>query len=340
MRLKGIAYSTGGCALLKRIASIVDGDFTLSANTSSDALGIPICRETSFEWMKDAFENYDAVVSIGAIGIAVRHIAPFIKRKDIDPAVVVVDESGRYVIPILSGHLGGANRLAEGIAKALGAQAVITTATDLHGRFSVDLFAGDNHLRITSLSLAKEASARILDGRFVGFSSKFGYEGTLPEGLTECDSGEFGIRITDDPGDAGFDRSLALIPMDTTLGVGCRRGADYESVRSLVLRVLGELELESSRVRSVNSIDLKKNEPAIRSLAREFRSESNFYTAEQLMSLDGRFSKSDFVMEATSVDCVCERSAVYNCGRLIRRKTSCNGVTVAVALSETKVRFG
>lgn len=340
MRLKGIAYSTGGCALLKRIASTMEGDFTLSAKTSSDALGIPICMETSHEWMKDAFENYDAVVSVGAIGIAVRHIAPFIKRKDVDPAVVVVDESGRYAIPILSGHLGGANRLAEGIANALGAQAVITTATDLHGRFSVDMFAGDNHLRITSLSLAKEVSARVLDGRFVGFSSKFGYEGALPEGLTECDSGEFGIRITDEPGDARFDRSLVLIPMDASLGVGCRRGADYESVRSLALRVLEDADLKPSRVRSVNSIDLKRDEPAIRSLAREFRSESNFYTAEQLMSLDGEFSKSDFVMKTTSVDCVCERSAVFGGGRLIRRKTSCNGVTVAVALSDTRVRFG
>lgn len=135
------------------------------------------------QWAGEAFENRDALIFIGACGIAVRSIAPFVESKKTDPAVLVVDECGKYVISLLSGHLGGANALAEKTAKILGATSVVTTATDLHRRFAVDVFSSANQAKIFHMKAAKEASAALLAGRTVGFYTEFPYEGELPEGL-------------------------------------------------------------------------------------------------------------------------------------------------------------
>ena len=97
--------------------------------------------ESMKEWTKRRFEDSDAIVFIGACGIAVRSIAPFVKSKKIDPAVVVVDEQGKFAISLLSGHIGGANELAEEVAEIVHGQPVVTTATDLNGKFAVDVFA-------------------------------------------------------------------------------------------------------------------------------------------------------------------------------------------------------
>ena len=100
--------------------------------------------ESLKEWCLRCFEEGEALVFVGACGIAVRTIAPFLQDKTKDPAVLVMDEAGRYVISLVSGHLGGANRLALKIAESLGAEPVITTATDVNGKFAVDVFAKDN----------------------------------------------------------------------------------------------------------------------------------------------------------------------------------------------------
>lgn len=139
------------------------------------------------EWARKRFADSDCIIFIGACGIAVRSIAPYIQSKKTDPAVLVIDECGTYVISLLSGHLGGANELAAQAARILGAVPVISTATDLHKRFAVDVFAKKNHCEIRNMEAAKEVSAALLAGKTVGFYSEFPYEGELPEGLELCD---------------------------------------------------------------------------------------------------------------------------------------------------------
>ena len=124
--------------------------------------------ESMKEWTKRRFEDSDAIVFIGACGIAVRSIAPFVKSKKIDPAVVVVDEQGKFAISLLSGHIGGANELAEEVAEIVHGQPVVTTATDLNGKFAVDVFAKKNNCFISDMELAKEISAALLAGKEVG----------------------------------------------------------------------------------------------------------------------------------------------------------------------------
>lgn len=113
------------------------------------------------------------MIFIGACGIAVRSIAPFVASKKTDPAVLVVDECSRFVISLLSGHLGGANELAGTAAKILDAMPVVTTATDLHQCFAVDVFAKKNDCGILNMKGAKEVSAALLAGEKAGFFSDF-----------------------------------------------------------------------------------------------------------------------------------------------------------------------
>ena len=124
-------------------------------------------------WAGEKFSDSDALIFIGATGIAVRSIAPYVASKKSDPAVLVVDECGKFVISLLSGHLGGANELALKTAEILEAIPVVTTATDLHHRFAVDVFAKKNNCNIFNMKAAKEVSAALLAGKKLDFTVSF-----------------------------------------------------------------------------------------------------------------------------------------------------------------------
>ncbi len=341
MRISIIAFTANGCRTAVRIAKALEGDdVTVQCKTTHEIEGVERIGCTSDEWTRQRFATEDAIVYVGATGIAVRLIAPYVKSKDVDPAVVCVDEHGRFTIALLSGHIGGSNRLANRIASGIGSVPVVTTATDINGKFSVDVFATENGLRITDLHQVQTASSRILADKFVGFSSAFPVEGDLPRGLTAADSGDFGIRISNDPGDRPFEETFSLVPMDISVGVGCKRGTDPTRMAEFVRSVLREEGIAPERVGSVSSVDLKSDERAVLELSAEFRCPVMFFTAEELMSLEGKFTSSSFVKSVTAVDCVCERSAVKaRGGRLIRRKTASDGMTVALCKTDHKLRF-
>ena len=161
---------------------LAGGDFT--------PLPAPCARSTGplFAWA-------DALVFVGAAGIAVRSIAPWVRDKRTDPAVLCVDELGRFVVPLLSGHIGGANALALRLAEELGAVPVVTTATDVNGRFSVDAWAARQGLFLDSMKAAKAVSAAILEGP-VPLCCDFPVEGELPPGVVRGDSGAVGVCVS------------------------------------------------------------------------------------------------------------------------------------------------
>ena len=296
-------------------------------------------------WAGERFRQDDGIVFVGACGIAVRSIAPYVVSKKSDPAVLVVDECGTFVISLLSGHLGGANELALEAAKILNAQSVVTTATDLHSRFAVDVFAKKNGCGIRNMKAAKEVSAALLAGEKVGFYSEFPWSGELPEGLVEVDDVHptylVGIAVTIHPSCTPFPSTVQIIPPVVTLGMGCRRNKDADGIRKSAETCLKDADIFQSAVSGLASITLKKDEPGLNALAKEWKIPFSTYEPEQLLRAKGDFTPSVFVQSVTGVDNVCERSAVLGAdnGILIRKKSGGDGVTAALALRKWEVHF-
>ena len=290
------------------------------------------------DWAKAGFAGADGLVFVCASGIAVRAVAPHVKDKRRDPAVLVLDEAGRFVIPLLSGHLGGANELAVDLAGRLGATSVLTTATDVNGLFSVDVFAKRNDLFIESMALAKAVSAALLSGERVGFCSDLPLAGDLPGELTAGEA-ELGILVSAED-KRPFARTLRLVPRRYTVGIGCRKGKGEQELEAFLLQNLDRCGVGLHELRALASIDLKKDEPGLVALAEKLGLPFYTYSAEALRQVPGDFTPSAFVREVTGVDSVCERAAVLSSGgELVVRKAAENGMTFALAKKEEAIRF-
>lgn len=291
------------------------------------------------DFTENAFNTCEAIIFIGAAGIAVRAIAPFVNSKKVDPAVLVVDETAKYVIPILSGHIGGANTLAQTIASIISAQTIITTATDCSHRFAVDTWAVNNGCYIANVECVKHISAAILNGDSVGLYSDFPIEGDLPEGLILSSNTRVGICIATEKKQY-FEHTLQLIPKQYVLGIGCRKNTTYANLVNYVNSILLENGISCWEVEAIASIDLKVEEAALLSLCREWRVPFHTYSAHELSLVPGDFAGSTFVKTTTGVDNVCERAAIKACGgRLIVNKTCSAGITIAIAKKEWRCKF-
>ena len=307
--------------------------------------------ESTGNWTAEHFQKDDGLIFVGACGIAVRSIAPQVASKKSDPAVLVVDECGQFVISLLSGHLGGANELSLKAAQILSAQPVVTTATDLHKQFAVDVFAKKNGCEILFMKAAKEVSAALLAGEPVGFYSEFPLVGALPNGLTECDAEgipldggstpEIGVAVTIHPSCLPFASTTQVVPPAVTLGMGCRKNKEADIIRREAENCLMESDIYRQAIGNLASISLKKDEPGLNALAKEWKIPFVTYTEEELKEVKGEFTPSAFVRTITGVENVCERSAVLASGNgsLIRKKTGREGVTTALGLRKWEVHF-
>jgi cobalt-precorrin 5A hydrolase len=290
----------------------------------------------------EVFQTCRLLIFVGAAGIAVRSIAPFIRRKELDPAVIVIDERGKYIIPILSGHIGGANSEAEKLAAYLRGQAVITTATDVNHLFAVDEWAHRNHMTISSMREAKAFSAGLLEHGHAGVYCDFPIAGTLPEGLEVAGSGPLGMAITLQQDCYPFAQTVVLRPCIIHLGIGCRKGIREDAISKLVFRELRRLHIGLSQLVDINTIDIKKDETGLNRFAKDYGLPLVLHTAQQLQQVPGPFASSNFVLKTVGVDNVCERAALQGCGgsgHLMLPKTVSDGVTLAIACENFIVNF-
>ncbi|MBR1444409.1 MAG: cobalamin biosynthesis protein, partial [Firmicutes bacterium] len=287
------------------------------------------------EWTGKAFEECDGIIFIGAVGIAVRMIAPYIRGKDIDPAVVVCDEKGKYVIPILSGHIGGANRLAERIAEMIGAECIITTATDINDVFAVDSWAYERGYVIEDIGKIKYISSALIKGEKVGLKSFFEVQGNLPENVVYGENFENGIVISPFAEDI-FKNTVSVVPKCVVLGVGSRKNADKDSL----IKLFEKTGISKNAVNCVSTIDIKENEAAVLELCKYLGVGISVYSAEELENVKGDFSSSEFVKKVTGIDNVCERACVRESGgEMIMRKTVGDGVTMAASVKKEVIGF-
>ena len=304
------------------------------------------------EWTAEHFRKGNVLVYIGACGIAVRAVAPHIGSKKTDPAVIVIDEKGENVIPILAGHLGGANEWARKIAELTKGKAVLTTATDVNGIFAVDLFAKENQLLIGDLKKAGLFTASLLEEKEASvviprkYADVIRFEDGIPAELKVYDlpdeqlaglHGENAVLITPDAEPStNPDAPLRLIPRCVILGMGCRKGKSYEELRGFAEGTLQELGLDREAVCAIASIDVKKEEPGLVSLAADFGVPLLTFNAEQLEKIeleDWIFTESDRVREHVGIGNVCERAAAAaGAGKIIRGKTAKDGMTICVGM--------
>lgn len=349
MKLIGMAFSKKGAELCSRLARQMEElghEFqACAAGGHGGQWGLTPVSPDLKTFTAQAFSQADGLVFIGACGIAVRAIAPLIRSKTKDPAVVVIDEQGRYAISLLSGHLGGANDLAILLAQQIEAEPVVTTATDGRRLFAVDSFAKKKRLTIESMKLAREISAALLDGETVGVYSDYPIDGRLPKGLALREEGRIGLCISIRKDQLPFERTLLLIPAIVTLGIGCKKGVSCEQIETAVGGSLRSCSILKESIGQVCSIDLKEREPGLLEFCRKNNLPFRVYSSSQLSAAPGSFTSSEFVKGVTGVDNICERSAVLGAslstpgGRLIMNKQAGNGVTVAAAVLDWRIQF-
>lgn len=335
MRIAVVSVTEKGRAISEKIAASLSGHcvtrYCFYKHCDSGA--------KSFEKMgglvERLFPTNDALVFVCACGIAVRMIAPLVESKTADPAVVVVDDLGRFAISLLSGHLGGANRLAEIVAGAISAQPVITTSTDIGGIFSPDSFAAANNLIISDLQCAKEIAAALTNGENVALHSDFPCENKPVIFNENADKGICISAAEKKP----FPLTLCLIPRNIVLGIGCKKGTDCGTISEHIRKTLDNAGIDIRRVSAVASIDLKIDESGLLEFCKSLGVPFRTFTAEELNGAQGEFTASAFVSSVTGVDNVCERSAVLAGGKLILRKCAENGVTVAAAELPVELDF-
>lgn len=338
-----ISFTQNGGQLSKKIAKI------LSDETPELVISVSECRNGKLsvgEWAKAQMEEKNALLFIGACGIAVRAIAPHLTDKLHDSPVLVMDEKGTYVIPILSGHMGGANALAVFLAKKLGVTPVITTATDLNKQFAVDLFAKRNHLSIENKDGIAKVSAKVLAGDEILFSiekEQIANENRVPSGIRIVPyppTQSVDVVITSK--ENTFGAALLLKPREYVIGLGCRKGKDAGEIEEFIMRKLKELQISPTQIYALSSVSQKRKETGILAWCQKRELPFLTYSAKELQDVTGTFQSSSFVADTVGVDNVCERAAVKACkagGRLIAGKCAENGMTIAVAKREWKVTF-
>lgn len=324
MKIGILSFTDKGKQLEERIKTILEQTYKAEVMTP---------KNDKKSWVNEIFSQVEGIIFIGAMGIAVRYIANNIKSKDVDPAIIVIDELANYVIPILSGHIGGANALAEQLANILGARAVITTATDINNVLAIDNYAMEKGYAIIDINKIKHISSGLLNKKEVGFYSDLKrYQ--VPKGLIEKKTGDLGVCLSYDDSVKPFEITLNLVPKTLILGLGCRKDTDYEKMKIWVLAKLKEFKISPKAIKSIASIDIKKSEACIIDLAKFLEIEFKTFTAEQLSTVETSKSSSDFVKSITGVDNVCERAALYESkGNLIIEKIAENGMTLAIAES-------
>ena len=347
-----IAFTDRGMSLGKKIpgeCELVDGRVGRTENAISEA-----------------FSNKIPLIFIGAAGIAVRLIAPYIKDKTTDPAVLCMDEKGRFVIPLLSGHIGGANELAEHLAGELNATAVITTATDVNHTFAADLFAKDNGLGILNPSAIKTVSSKVLAGEILSVKSASTHrlyqndykkylrpvQGNDERPDIDIVGNDWLVSILNAAGinpfmplperfnreellrNAGIsDRCLYLYEKNICVGVGCRKLTGFDEIFPFLQYVMRHKNICMASVDSISSIDIKRDEPGLVNLSGALGVPFKVYSAEELKRAEGHFKPSPFVEAQVGVDNVCERAAALSAGHGAKKlvgKMKTERVTISI----------
>ena len=336
MKLAIISVSDKGQKLAKCLSQKLDSDSTI--------IKCDLYHKNVKKHFPILFYEYDAIIAIMASGILIRSIAPLIESKTTDPAVLNVDDNGNFVISTLSGHLGGANDLTNKIAGLIDATPVITTSTDVNNKLGIDVLAKDLYLSINKTEEILYFNKAILEGREISLTVnpnrnfKYLFEYLNRNTLEINVSIYYSSQVSPDEIHARVDdHELILKEKKMVVGIGCRRGKECSKIHEGIMKSLDDLNLDFSRVSMFASAEIKKDEGGILELSQKLDIPVHFVEMDKLKLFTSRdVSKSEFVYSKFGIYGVCEPSALIMAGfdsKLIYKKTSYDGVTVAIAVS-------
>jgi cobalt-precorrin 5A hydrolase len=329
------AITPNGAALAVRIAAAF-ANADVYGGKRLDGLPEPAVRfESLTEAVAAHFRRYSGHVFVMAAGIVVRTVAGLIVHKTEDPAVVVVDDRGAFAISLLSGHIGGANRLALQVAAAIGAQPVVTTATDVNGAVAIDLLAAELGLAVETPAAIKTVNMALLTGSPLEVHDPLGMlAGRLPAGPSGSGAAAEARIWVDDRTAAAPPGALVLRPRSLVAGIGCNRHTDVAEIRELLFGTLQAAGLSAASLERLASIDLKQDEPGLAALARELGRPLQFFSREAIGAVEAVVpTPSAAVAKHIGVKSVCEATAILASrgGSLIVPKRCSRNATVAVA---------
>ena len=347
MRICVIAITSGGARLGLRLHKELNG-VELFVSSRYAAQVETSCREFEPTELKvlitSTWREFDAFILIMATGIVVRMIAPLLESKQSDPAVVVMDDAGRFAVALLSGHLGGANRLAGLCGSITGATPVITTATDANSLPSFDMLAQELGLVIDDISCVKHLNTLLLDHKAIAVIDP---EGKTRNRLGGCDKISFHGSMGDTlAGDAcgvllisnRIERNsslplLILRPRNLVLGIGCNRGTPADEIAAFVANHLLEQSLSPLSIRCMATVEAKRDEAGLTEYAQQLAVPLLYFTAEQLNQVSFPSPRSEHALKAVGAAGVAEPAALLASegGTLLLNKVKSTNVTLAIA---------
>ena len=347
-RISHFALTAGGSLLALKLKEHFGGEAYLP---SSQSLGCSHCSpfENISEALPERFLAGDAVVCVMAAGIVFRVLAPYLKSKQEDAAVIVVDEAGRYAVPFLGGHAAGANRLAREIAGYLGGEAVLTTSSEVQGLTAPDEVAAMLGATVADQEALRRVTAIQVNGGRVCIEAPAdprvkGYGWVEPGGSPEVYDGRLLVssRPPAENNNGLPDNGLPenglptawLIPRNVAAGIGCHSGTPAAAIISAIEETCCAAGIDLRAVAVVASVDLKEDEPGLRQTAAELGAELKVFPARELEALN--CPGSDFVNDSVGTPAVSEPAALLAAGEgtgLIAGKTAFERITVALAAS-------
>ena len=335
MKLACLSFTDKGHELGEKLANIYSTKYLIEHFSNSEVEG----GIKSF--LRNSWSNFDGFIFISATGIAVRMINPYIQSKTTDPAIVVVDDMGKHAISLLSGHLGGANGIAQWVGDSIGATPIITTASDNRGIDSIDMFAHRNNYYMEDMESVLRLTSMMVNDRRIGFYSEedydIGYNNIeLVQDLSSIDESLDGIIIVSSKRELGHIPIpyTILRPRNINIGIGCRMGIDSKQIIDAIRSSLNDKNLSIKSIKSIGTVEVKKNELGIINAAEYFECPLKIFSLKEIKLIEDMFQKSQFVKDTIGVYSVSEPCAYLLGGELITRKSRYNGVTISISVVE------
>ncbi len=324
MRIAIVSITSGGEILSDKLCELLEGASGYNKNID------PNKKFKIANFLAENWTNFDAFICIMAAGIVVRSIAQVLGDKRSDPAVLVLDEKGKFVISLLSGHLGGANYLAHDIAEKIGATPVITTSSDTLELVPLDLWAKNQNLVPPEKSKLTAITAKLVNTGYLLCYTDLSVS-SLPRGLQKCDRPEeadiiISCRIFDIPSVCYFR------PQNLVIGIGCNRGTPIAEFENSLAELFQDHGLHKDSIRNIASVDKKNDEIGLLEFGTRNGWNIDFYSSSEINELKN-LEISFAALRAVGAIGVAEPCALLSADSnlLLCRKRKWKNVTIAVA---------